>query len=147
VNRVGRDVRIAIFEVDIYHDEVVDVIEMVTDLICSDLACNASDNKVSRSAAGDLVGHVRWYVELSVAPTEFKLAWSASFMPWDRCISHPLHVQIYVITLGISKEVGRSFDEGYRCRSVIAEEYVKQSAATNNAGQVLMCRTFRKVGD
>ena len=92
MDRVGRDVRIAIFEVDVYHDEVVDVIEMVTDLICSDFACNASDNKVSRSAAGDLVGHVRWYVELSVAPTEFKLGWSASFMPWGRCTSHPLHV-------------------------------------------------------
>jgi len=147
VDRVGRDVRIAIFEVDVYHDEVVDVIEMVTDLICSDLAGNASDNKVSRSAAGDLVGHVRWYVELSVAPTEFKLAWLASFMPCGKCKSHPLRVQIYVVTLCISKEVGSSFDEGYRCRSVIAEEYVQQSAATNNASQVLMCRTLRKVGD
>jgi len=147
VDRVGRDVRIAISEVDVYHDEVVDVIEMVTDLICSDFACHASDNKVSRSPAGDLVGHVRWYVELSVAPTEFKLAWSASFMPWGRCISYPLRVQIYVITLSISKEVGRSFDEGHRCRSVIAEEYVQQSAATDNAGQVLMCGTLGKVGD
>jgi hypothetical protein len=50
---------------------------MVTDLVCSDLACNTSYDKIARCAPSDLVGHMGWYVELSVAPTELKLTWLA----------------------------------------------------------------------
>jgi hypothetical protein len=73
VNRVGRDVCIAVSEVYVNHDEVVDVIKLVTDLICGDFACNPSYYQVPRGAASDFVGHMRWHVELSVAPTELKL--------------------------------------------------------------------------
>jgi hypothetical protein len=77
VNRVGRDVRIAVLEVDVDDDKVVDVIEMVTDLVRSDLACNTSYDKIARCAPSDLVGYMWWYMELSVAPTKLKLTWLA----------------------------------------------------------------------
>ena len=51
----------------------MDVIKLVTDLICGDFACNPSYYQVPRGAASDFVGHMRWHVELSVAPTELKL--------------------------------------------------------------------------
>jgi hypothetical protein len=77
VNGVGRNVHIAVPEVDVDHDKVVDVIELVADLICSNLACNTSYDKVPRGAAGDFVGHMWWHVKLSVAPTKLKLTWLA----------------------------------------------------------------------
>jgi hypothetical protein len=75
MDRVGRDVCIAVPEVDVDHDEIVNVIELITDLICSDLACNTSYNKVPRGAACDFIGNVWGYVELSVTPAKLKLPW------------------------------------------------------------------------
>lgn len=46
---------------------------MVSDLVCSDLSRNVPYNEVPSCTVGDLVGHVRRYVELSVAPAELEL--------------------------------------------------------------------------
>jgi hypothetical protein len=81
VNGISRDVRIAVLEVDIDYNQVVDVVQMVSDLICGDLACNVSHNKISRGPAGNLVGDVGWHVELSICPTELELmplAWNTA---------------------------------------------------------------------
>ena len=58
MDRVGRYVRIAVSEVDIDHDEIVNVIELITNLICSDFACHTSYDEVPRSAACDFIGHM-----------------------------------------------------------------------------------------
>jgi hypothetical protein len=58
VNRVGRDICITVAEVNINDDQVVDMVQMISDLICCDLACNPSHNKIPCRSIGDLVGDV-----------------------------------------------------------------------------------------
>ena len=58
MDRVGRYVRIAVLEVDINYNQVVDVVQVVSDLICGNLSCHASHNEISRRSVGDLVGYM-----------------------------------------------------------------------------------------
>jgi hypothetical protein len=73
MDRVGRDVRVAVLERDTDHNKVVDMVKVISDLLLSDPAGNTSHNEIPRCSTSDLVGDVRWHVELTVGPAKFKL--------------------------------------------------------------------------
>jgi hypothetical protein len=73
VDGIGRYIRIAALEVDIDYNQVVDVIQVVSDLIRGNLSCHASHDEIARRSIGDLVAYMWWYMELPVRPTEFEL--------------------------------------------------------------------------
>jgi hypothetical protein len=73
VNRVGGDVCVSFTEGDIDHYQIVDVIQMISDLIRREFTANASDYQVACCAAGDLVGNMTRHVELTVRPAELEL--------------------------------------------------------------------------
>jgi hypothetical protein len=73
VDRVSRDVRVSISEVDVDNNEIVDVIELFPDLPFCDLACYSAHDEISRSTSSDLVRDVRWHMELTISPAKLKL--------------------------------------------------------------------------
>jgi len=73
VDRVSGDVCVPISEIDIDHDEVVDVIQVISDLVCSEFAANTSDYQIARRSASNLVRHMARYVKLTIGPTELEL--------------------------------------------------------------------------
>jgi len=77
MNGIGRYICIAFLEIDVHNYQVVDMVKMVSDLVCGDLSCNTSHDKVSCSSVSDLVRHMRWNVELSVVPAKLELTWLA----------------------------------------------------------------------
>lgn len=56
-------------------------------------------------------------------------------------------MQVDIVALGISQELGGSFNKRDGSRSVVTEEYVQQSSTTDNACQIFMRCTFGEVGD
>jgi hypothetical protein len=56
-------------------------------------------------------------------------------------------VQIDVVAFGVGEEFGSPFNERYRSSAIIAEEYIQQSPATDDRGQVVVCGAIREVRD
>ena len=73
VNGIGEDIGIAILEIDVDHDKVVYVIQVVTNLVCGELAVSASDNKIAAGSVCDLERHMWRYIELAIIPRECEL--------------------------------------------------------------------------
>jgi hypothetical protein len=73
MDRVGRDIGIAVLEININHNEVVNMIKVVPDLLLRHLAGNASYDKISRRSTGDLVGDMSRYMKVPISPTELEL--------------------------------------------------------------------------
>lgn len=73
MDRVGRYVDIAVPEPNIDHDEVVDMIQMISNAVCRDPAGDTSNNKIASGTTTDLVRHMWRNMELPIAPTELKL--------------------------------------------------------------------------
>ena len=70
MDRICRYVCVSVFEKNVHYDQVVYMVQVVSDLTCGDFSCDPSHDKVPSSPIDDLVGNVWWYVELSIVPAE-----------------------------------------------------------------------------
>lgn len=99
---VGRNVGIAISEVKVYHNQIVNVINVIADLPLRHFACNASYDEVSRCSTSNLVRDVRWYVKLTVRPTEIELGVVSLLYGTSHCCNtYTFSMQIDIIALGV----------------------------------------------
>ena len=73
MNGVGRNVRISILEIHVDHDEIVDVVKVISDLLFSDPAGDTAHDEISRCTSGDLVRDVKRNLELTVGPAKLEL--------------------------------------------------------------------------
>jgi hypothetical protein len=73
VDGIGRNVGIVIFELDVYYDEVVDVIQVVSNLVGRQFSGSTVDDEISASSTSDLVGHMWRHVELPIVPAKLEL--------------------------------------------------------------------------
>jgi hypothetical protein len=73
VDGIGRDVGIVVLELNVDHDEIVDVIQVVSNLVGCELSGSTVDDKVSAGPASDLVGHMWRHVELPIVPAKLDL--------------------------------------------------------------------------
>ena len=73
MNRVGRDEGILVLEVDIDNNQIVNMVQVISYLIGSNLSSDTSDDKISRCSIGDFVGDMWGYMKLSVAPANVEL--------------------------------------------------------------------------
>jgi hypothetical protein len=74
VNGVGRNIGVTVLEVDVDHDEVMDMVQVVPNLILVKFSSSTSHDQVSARSIGNLVRHMGRHMELSVVPAEFELA-------------------------------------------------------------------------
>lgn len=58
MDRVCRYVCVPVFEEDVHYDEVVYMVQVVSDLTCGDLSCNSSYDEISSGPIDNLVGNV-----------------------------------------------------------------------------------------
>lgn len=73
MDRVGRNENVSVPDIDVDYHEIVNMIEVVTDLNRRELACSTTDDEVSSCAACNLARNVLRNVKLSVGPTNFEL--------------------------------------------------------------------------
>jgi hypothetical protein len=62
-----------VFELNVDHNEIVDVIQMISNLVCRELSGSTMNDKVPAGPAGDLVGHMWRHMELPVVPAKLEL--------------------------------------------------------------------------
>lgn len=119
MNGVGRHVRVIILELYIDHNQVVDMIQMVSDLVGRELPSGSMDDKVSAGSVGDLVGNMWGNVKLSITPAKLKLVMSAKSSSFGS-VAYPLCMQIDVFPLYICQKFRSAFYKRYRGGPVIA---------------------------
>jgi hypothetical protein len=90
VDRIGRDVGVAISEVDIDYDQVVNMVQMISNLSRGNFAANAAHNEIARRPIGNLIGNMAWYIELTIGPAAFEL-WLGQFRSFPSSSSQYLH--------------------------------------------------------
>jgi hypothetical protein len=56
-------------------------------------------------------------------------------------------MQVDIVALGVSQEFRGSFNKRDGSRSVVAEEYIQESSATDDACQVFMRGTFGEISN
>lgn len=85
VDRIGRDERVSIAESNINHDQVVNVIQMVSDLGSGKSSISTADDEVAGGTIRNLVGNVAGNMELAISPTNFELC---AFVSFENTVSH-----------------------------------------------------------
>jgi hypothetical protein len=73
VDRVGGNVGVAISEVDVNYDQIVNMVKVILNLSRGNLAANAAYDEIARRPVGYLVGNVIRYIELTIGPAAFEL--------------------------------------------------------------------------
>lgn len=73
MDRVCRDERVAALELDVDHDEVVDVVQIIPYALLGEFAVRTADDNVARDSLGDLVRYVAGDMELAFVPADFDL--------------------------------------------------------------------------
>lgn len=116
VDGVGRDEDVSALVVDLDgdDDQIVDMLEIVTDaLLVHASVCTTSNDDVSACARSDLISNVIRHVELTIIPLD----------------SNALRADVDVLALSVGQELFSTGDEGHRCSAVITDIDVEKNAA------------------
>jgi hypothetical protein len=73
MDRVGGDVRVTVAKGDIDNDQVVNVVQVISNLGCSEFSAYTSNNEITSSTICDLVCNMIRDMELTISPMELKL--------------------------------------------------------------------------
>jgi hypothetical protein len=73
VNGIGRYEGVSVAKSNVNDDEVVNVVQVVSDLRSSKFSSSTTDDKVASGSIDDLVGYVTGYMELSICPADLEL--------------------------------------------------------------------------
>lgn len=102
MDRVGGYVCVSITEANVDHDQIVDVVQMISNLRCSELAIDTSNNKVARCPTDDFVGNMARDMELTICPTELELCTvSFSLLEHSTLWTHTFCVQVDIVAFGV----------------------------------------------
>jgi hypothetical protein len=105
VYRVQRDVRIAVLEFRINDDQVVYVIQILTNNLGGDIIGDVMNSNIPRGAIGNLMSNMMRQNELAVIPSNFDLVcgqYQKHALAEDS--NYPLFMNVDVISSGICEE-------------------------------------------
>jgi hypothetical protein len=147
MDRVGGYVRVTVLEVDVDHNQVVDMVQVVANLVCGELPTNTSNHQVSRRSISDFIGYMARHMKLPISPTKLELVIVSQGFYTRLDLTHALCMHVDVVPLGIGKELGSAFNKRDGSRTVIAYEYVQEPTTTNDTDQIFVCRALREIGN
>lgn len=71
--RVGIDMNVLASEIHCYYDEIVDVLQVITNSFFRMPGTSVADDKISGGTNGNLICYMTWKDELPIIPTNFNL--------------------------------------------------------------------------
>jgi hypothetical protein len=148
VNRVGGDICIVITKDHVHNNQVMNVIQMVSNLGFGELATSTSNNEITCRTIGNLVCDMTRNMELAISPTKLKLfTVRIDDLSTESSVAYTLCMQVNVRSLRVGQELRSTLDKRDGSCAIVPQEDVQKSTTTNDASQVFMCRSLRQVGD